>query len=127
MAGVGTVVATMAATMVASTAASMIAAGVTTTGVGTAGVVMTTAVGATIGGVTTTTFTAVTSRVASAMAAVGTMAASGARPTAIYAYAWELRDSRRHRHGQGGGYRDDGYWDRDYSGYRDRDRAYRGW
>ncbi len=45
----------------------------------------------------------------------------------IYAYAWELRDSRRHRHGQGGGYRDDGYWDRDYSGYRDRDRAYRGW
>jgi hypothetical protein len=43
----------------------------------------------------------------------------------IYAYAWELRDSRRHRHGSG--YRDDGYWDRGYSGYRDRDRAYRGW
>ena len=43
----------------------------------------------------------------------------------VYAFAWELGDSRRHRHG--GGHRDSGYWDREYSGYRDRDRHYRGW
>lgn len=43
----------------------------------------------------------------------------------VYAFAWELRDGRRHRHG--GGHRDSGYWDRGYSGYRDRDSHYRGW